>query len=474
MKLNENEFDIIVLGAGAGGLNIAGFMNRAGFRVLLIEKSDERIGGDCLNFGCIPSKALIHAAREIAAGRNAARFGVSMTGDADIKKVTEYIKEKQNAIRVRENAEYLKKQGIAVVLGHGRFSGRNEIEVAGARYIGKKIVLAAGSRPRKLDIPGIERARTFTSETIFDIDFFPRRMAVVGAGPVGLEIGQAFQRLGSVVVIIDPANAALPKEDPEIAGMVQKQMEKEGVQFFLGYTPREVEGGAVLVLESSKGTGEEKKMAFDALFAAIGRELNLEGLDLEKAGIAAKDGKIAVNEYLQTANPNVYVCGDIAGGLQFTHASELHAAVILKNFFSPWKKKLSYDHFGWVTYTSPEVATFGLSEKTLRERKIDYRALASDFREDDRAIVDDAADGKMKLFVERDGTILGGAMVAENAGELVQELMLAQTYGMKADKVFNRVYPYPVAARITKRLIGKYLSEKLTPRVKKILRFLYH
>lgn len=472
-NMKENTFDIIVIGAGSGGLNIAGFMNRVGFRVLLIDKSDAHIGGDCLNFGCVPSKALIHVARIVRAAKNASAFGVGTSGNPDWSKVRAYIKEKQDIIREHENAEWFRKKDMTVVLGVASFVSKNQVAVDGVVYSGKKIVLATGSRPRTLTGQGIEKvARVLNNENIFTMDSLPARILFLGAGPIGIELAQALSHLGSQVTVVDPGTQILGKEDREMAEVVQKELEKEGVEFRLGYALKEFTGPNEALCESKEKGAET--FQFDAVFVGIGRVLNTEGLSLEKAGIQMDEkGKLIVDPYLRTTNKNVFTCGDIAGNFQFTHAAEMHASVILKNFFSPFKKKFSGDAISWTTYTTPEVATFGVGEAELKKRGVAYTVLASDFSEDDRAITDEYQYGKTKLCIDKKGKILGGTMVAPNAGELIAELVLAQKSGLGVGALFNKTYAYPAASRINKRLASSFFASKLTDPIKTLLRMLY-
>lgn len=473
MQENSHRYDVIVIGAGSGGLNIAGFMNRVGFRVLLVDKSDEHIGGDCLNFGCVPSKALIHAARMVHEARQARKFGLDVNGSADWKKVRSYIKEKQDIIRVHENARCFREKGMDVVLGSAEFVSRGSILVNGKEYVGKKIVIATGSRPRQLVGRGIEQvSRVLNNENIFDTEELPKRLLVIGGGPIGVEIAQSLAFLGSEVTVSDPGQTILGKEDPEISSVLMEEMTKQGVTFLVGSTLKEFTSSnqATLVDDSEK----EMTISFDAVFVGIGRVLNVEGLALEKAGIAMNErGGIKVDDELRTTNKNVCLCGDIAGNFQFTHAAEMHAGLILRNFFSPFKKKFSGDHIAWTTYTFPEVASFGLWEAELKKRNIAYTVLASDFAEDDRAITDEYQYGKSKLFIATSGKILGGTMVAPNAGELVQELILANTSGLSIKHIFEKTYPYPTASRINKRIVSQYFAGKLTAGNKKMLQLLY-
>jgi len=471
MKKNKTH-DIIVIGAGSGGLNIAGFMNKAGFRVLLIDKSDKNIGGDCLNFGCVPSKALIHISRLIYSAKESKKFGIKLSGNVDIKKVTGYINQKKEHIRVHENADYFRKQGMEVVLGEAEFTDKNSVKVNGEEYTAKKIIIATGSRPRKLDTPGVEKVKNiYTNETIFDLKKLPKKLVVIGGGPIGIELGQALSRLGSKVTIINNRHLFLVKEDREISEVLKKQLESEGINIHLNCEPiKFLKENKILVKDQKEG---EKTFDFDAILVAIGRELNIPKR-LETAGIETTpdNKKIKVNSYLQTTNKNVYLCGDIAGSYQFTHAAELHAGVILSNFFSPFKKKVSYDNFSWVTYTDPEIATFGLSEQSLKKRNISYKKIIQDYSEVDRGITD-SAKGKLILFISKN-KILGGSLISPNAGEIFQELSLANSTKLNIKQIFSKIYPYPTASRINKQTITQLFAGKLTPKTKKILGFLYH
>lgn len=517
MKKEFEHFDIIVIGAGSGGLNIAGFMNRIGLKVLLIDKKEENIGGDCLNFGCIPSKALIHIAREVYAGKKAEKFGfstpaflvpafpasgflasgfpVSVSSEdlpekaIDIKKVMMYVKEKQAIIRIHENSEHFLSIGMTVLLGTATFSGQRCVMVNGKEYHGKKIIIATGSRPRKLELEGIDNIKVYTNETVFDMETLPPRFVFIGGGPISLEMGQAFAMLGSKVTIIHAGKYLLEKEDPAAGEFMERELTSMGIEFILNAKPlrfvqrsnsingvgtvdgrdREYEGE--LVVETPTG---EKHIKADALFAGIGRVLNIENLELAKAGIQLEPNtkKIIVDDYLRTTNHHVYTIGDVAGGLMFTHAAELHASTIISNFFKPFKKKINTDSFGWVTYTSPEVATFGLSAENLKKRQIKYEEVMTPLSEDDRAIVDESR-GFLKLFVGPHGKLLGGTLIAPQAGEIIGELLLAKSKGLTIGDLFNRVAPYPTAARIIRKTAGQYQSKKLTSKVKRLLRLIW-
>jgi pyruvate/2-oxoglutarate dehydrogenase complex dihydrolipoamide dehydrogenase (E3) component len=472
----KHEFDMIVIGAGSGGLSVGLFMNQAGFKVLMISKSDKDIGGDCLNDGCVPSKALIHAAKMVAQAKEAESFGLKVSGLVNIKKVVDYIQEKQSFIRSHENAKWLRDQGITVALGHACFAGKNQVEVAGKIYSGKKIVIATGSKPRKLTVEGIEKVSYFDNESIFHLDTLPEMILCIGGGPIGMEIAQALSRLGSQVTVVHKGQTILEHDDAAVTDILLERLKIEGVKFLLNsQVSKFISTNEADIVNSN---GETTVVNFDAVFVATGRVLALKPLSLPTAGIEVDGGKIVIDKYLRTTNKNVFVCGDVAGDLQFSHAAEFHARIILNNLFSPFKKKLNNEHMSWVTFTDPELATFGLSEKQLKALKISYRKLEKDFTDDDRAVVDNYQYGKLILLVSeknlfRKQVILGGTMVAPNAGELIQELILSNTNQLSVKAIFNKVYPYPVASRINQSMITDLMSEALTPMIKALLQKAY-
>jgi len=467
-----HKYDLIVIGAGSAGLSVGFFMQKAGFKILMISRKDEEIGGDCLNDGCIPSKALIHVARTAYAAKTASRFGLTVTGKVDIKKAMHYVYSRQEIIREHEDAKALRKRGITVALGEAKFINKNQVEVAGEIYEANKIVIATGSLPIKLKIPGTELIKYYDNKSIFHIDELPDRLLIIGGGPIGIEMAQAFTRLGSKVTVVDMLNRILLHDEESVVEILYKKLQQEGIVFYLEAATESFSSPNEAVLKLKNG--ESATVSFDAVFVGIGRKLELDSLELKHAGIAVKDKNIVINKYLQTTNKNIFVCGDIAGDLMFSHAAEFHARILINNFFSPLKKKLNNDHMSWVTFTDPEVAHFGLSGKQLKERGIKYVKLQQDLSGDDRAITDDFQYGSIILYISKGNVfkktkILGGTMVAPNAGELIQELILANTSGLSIKSIFNKIYPYPVASRVNQHLIVKHKEKGLTPGLKKLL-----
>ncbi len=470
--MKKRKYDIIIIGAGSGGLSTGLFMARGCVKTLMIAKSDSDIGGECLNDGCVPGKALIHVSRIIHNARLAGKFGLKVTGETDIREAINYLYEKQESIRAHENAQWLRDQEIDVELGVAAFSGKNSVVVNGEEYSAKKIIIATGSKPRKLKVPGVELVSYFDNENIFRTEHLPKRMLMIGGGPINIELGQAFRRLGSEVTIIEEEDRILMHDDETIAAILLQQLLQEGITFHFNTSIEKFTSSNEAVIKNKNGNTFIEN--FDAIFVGIGRELKLEPLHLSKAGIKTKNNKIITDQYLRTTNKNVLVCGDVASDLYFSHVAEFHARIIINNLFSPLKKKLSHDHLSWVTFSDPEVATFGLNEKQLKDRNTGYIKLQESFEDDDRAVVDNYRYAKMILLISKKNwfkkqKILGGTMIAPHAGELIQELILANAGKLSIMAIFHKIYPYPVASRINQKIITQYKQQSLTGFIKKLL-----
>lgn len=469
-------YDLIVIGAGSAGLGSAIVMNEMGFRVLLIDKKPENIGGDCLNTGCIPSKALIQVSRWAHAGKRMAEFSKHEPQHLSFEQVKAYIKSKQHIIRKHENESYLRSLGIDMAFGSACFTAKDKVEVSGKVYRAKKIIIATGSHPLRLNIPGSELVTQITSDEIFDIEQLPKEMLLVGGGPIGLEIGQAFNRLGSHVTLVEAGAQILPQVPGEISKILHQQLEAEGMQIMVNSPISSFSDKQTAII---KKDGQQKQLHFDLLFTAIGRELNHSRLIPEKAGIKVNNGMIQLDKQLRTSNKSIWVLGDAAGALQFSHLAEIHVRNTLFNFFSPFKRIFQKRHFSWVLFTEPEVAVFGLQEEDLKMQGISYTVLESGFEDDDRAIVDETTNGKLKLFISkaflpfREARILGGIMIGNMAGELIQELALAAFARLPISTIRKRVYPYPIASRINQKVFMDEYRKSFSPRIRKILRLLY-
>lgn len=453
------------------------FAAKLGLKTLLIEKTDHNIGGDCLNYGCVPSKALIHLAELFQKGKNAQAFGGEFSGKADIQKVMAYVREKQDVIRAHENATFLRNEGIDVVLGMGKFSAPDTVQVNDEYFTAPKIVIATGSRPRHIPIEGIEQVKVYDNETLFEMTEMPERFLVIGGGPIACELGQVFQRFGTQVTMVNLGERVLEKELPEFSEILENQFNKEGIQVFNQHTVQKFVDKHTAIIENVN-TKATQTIKLDAVLMAVGRVRNIEKLDLDKAGIEYEKDKIKVDKYLRTTNKRVYAVGDVAGFHQFSHAAEMHVRQLANNFLSPLKKKHDARHISWVTFTDPQVATFGYSEKDLKDKNIDYRRVETTFEDDDKAITADYEYGKLVLYLSKKSLfskekILGGSMIAPNAGELIQELILANIIGLSTSTIFDKVYPYPTASRINQAIFLEEKQELLTPTLMKLLRFLF-
>ncbi|RYY25317.1 MAG: NAD(P)/FAD-dependent oxidoreductase [Chitinophagaceae bacterium] len=471
--MQTNEYDIIIIGSGSGGLTIGLFMSQAGFRVLMISKSDRDIGGDCLNDGCIPSKALIHVAKIIHNAGLSSEFGLQINGSPDYSKVKAYIRSKQELIREHENAGWLQQQGIEVALGGASFAGKNAVEVNGKTYTGKKIVIATGSVPSGLIVPGSEKVRFLNNENIFELESLPQKLLVIGGGPIGIELAQALSRLGCRVTLIHKGKMILERDELSLAEILLARLREEGIIVELNSTVESFPASDEATINTNNGA--RKTIRFDAVLLAVGRDLSFTSLRLEKGGIQTKDEKIIVDKHLRTTNRNVFVCGDVAGDLKFSHAAEFHARILINNFFSPFKKTLHNRHMSWVTFSDPQLATFGYSEKQLKAKNIRYVKAIQDLNMDDRAVVGGFGYGRVILYITPKNIfgnqkILGGTMIAPEAGELIQELILANTTGMSINAIFNKIYPYPVAARANQALVVKLKEQELNSTIKKLLK----
>lgn len=454
------KFDAIIIGAGSAGLGMIGLCEELKWSCLVIDKEESHIGGDCLNFGCVPSKALIHLAKQFKGAHEASNYGLEVSGRADMTKILDYVHAKQAPIRAHESADYLRSKGVNLVIGEAKFSGSNTIVVNGDQYHGDKIFICTGSHPRMFPFEGLDKVEWYTNETIFyDLKTLPEKLLVVGGGPIGCEMAQVFARFGSEVTIANFGPRILGKERAEFSEILEGIFEKEGINIINGYGLKSFKDAKTAILEK-RDKSNTRELEFDAVLIAIGRGLNHKSMQVENAGIEQTEkGKLVINDYLQTTNESVYVVGDAAGMYQFSHGAEKHVKLLRNNFTSSFfKKKHNADDMSWVTFTDPEIASFGLSEKQLQDRGVNYWRQDQDFERDDRAIVGEYNYGKICLFTSRESnkekrTILGGSIIAPNAGELIQELQLAALAELPLSQFLSKIYAYPTASRINQQTI---------------------
>ncbi len=469
----EGRYNLVVLGAGTAGLVSAAGAAGLGARVALIEK--HRLGGDCLNYGCVPSKALLRCARAAAAARRAAEFGVRVPGPVavDFAEVMQRMRRLRAGISRHDSAERFRRLGVDVFLGEARFTGPDTVAVGGQTLRFVRAVIATGARPAHPDLPGIREAGFLTNETVFDLTELPRRLLVLGAGPIGCELAQAFRRFGSEVHLLNRSPGLLGKEEPEAVELVRRQLERDGVRMHLGVKVHAIERDAGQKVIAFEEAGGPVRLPVDVILVGVGRLPNVEGLGLEAAGVAYDRGGVTVNDFLRTSNPHVYAAGDVCSAYKFTHAADAMARIVLRNaLFFGWAR-VSRLVIPWCTYTDPEVAHVGLTAQQAKEQGIDVQTFRVSLETVDRAVLDGEAEGFAVAHVRR-GTdrLVGATVVAAHAGDLIGELALAMTHRLGLAALGNTVHPYPTQAEVLKKLGDAYQKTRLTPTVAQLFRWL--
>ena len=441
------EYDLVIIGGGSGGLVVASAAAQLKAKVALVERN--RLGGDCLWFGCVPSKSLIRASRAAYEVKNASRFGINCENiEIDFAKVSAHVRQAIAAIEPHDSPARFESLGVEVIFGSGQFTDRQTFEVSGRKLRARAFAIATGSRPKIPQIPGLSEAGYLTNEQVFELQKRPESLAVIGAGPIGCELGQAFSRLGCQVTIIGSREQILPKEDPEAAAVVRQQLESEGIGILTGVRAERVEifDGKKVICAGSV------RLAVDEILVAAGRVPNVESLNLEAAGVIVSEKGIAVNKKLQTANPRIYACGDVIGGYQFTHAASYEASVVLKNALFLPVSEANYRVMPWCTFTEPELARVGMTEKEARERYgDDVCVLKQDFAGVDRAVAEAATGGFAKIVVRGNGEILGAHLVGASAGELIHEVVMAMAHKLPVSALTGMIHIYPTLAEVNSK-----------------------
>ncbi|NRA02409.1 MAG: mercuric reductase [Myxococcales bacterium] len=467
-----DRYHLVVVGAGTAGLIAAGFAAGAGARVALVER--HLLGGDCLNAGCVPSKALIRSARAASAVRAAGDFGVRVPEGTrtDFGAVMRRMRELRTRISAHDSARrYRDEFGVDVFFGEASFTTPGEIEVEGRALRFRRAVIATGTRPGLPPIPGLAEARALTNESLFELTECPARLAVIGAGPIGCEMAQSFRRFGSEVTLFDSASQILIREDRDATDLVQRVLEADGVRLRLGSTIDRVDGSGVEKQVAFRdGQGRRQMLRVDEILVAAGRVPNLEGLGLERAGVECDAGGVRVDDRLRTTNSRIYAAGDVCLETRFTHAAEASARIAVRNALFLGRKRVSALVMPWTTYTDPELAHVGLSEREAERRGIAITTYRIPLDSIDRALLAGEDEGFAKLHLRRGSDrIVGATLVSRNAGELVSQVTLAMTAGIGLSKLFDVIYPYPTTAEVIKRTAGAHLRTRLTPRAAKLL-----
>ncbi len=461
-------YNMVVIGGGPAGLVTAAAAAGLGAKVALIEK--HLLGGDCLNVGCVPSKALIRAARVASEVRNASAFGVHTGGDVtvDFPAVMERMRRLRAGISHHDSAERFTSLGIDVFQGAGRFTGKNTVEVDGKTLRFRKACIATGGRARAIPVPGLKEAGFLTNESVFNLTELPRDLAVIGAGPIGSELAQSFARFGSRVHLINQQPQILAREDRAAAAVVEKAFVEEGIELYLGAKSQRVgveDGRRKIELEHD---GETRTLVVDQILVSAGRTPNVEGLGLEAAGISYDPHKgVRVDDFLRTTNPNVFGAGDVASRYQFTHAADFLARLVIRNALFMGRGRASALTIPWCTYTDPEIAHVGMYEHEAKAAGIPVTVHVQQMAEVDRAIVDGDTEGFAKVIV-KEGTdqILGATLVSSHAGDMIGEISVAMAAGMGLGKIANVIHPYPTTAEAIRKLGDAHNRTRLTPFVK--------
>ena len=466
--------DICVIGAGPGGLSVASGASQMGAKVVLIEK--HKMGGDCLNYGCVPSKALIAAAHAADEIRRSGRFGVNgHEPEIDFLKVHGHVHGVIGAIAQHDSVERFEGLGVHVIEGAARFTGEAEVEVDGHRVRARRFVIATGSSPAQPPIRGLDQVSFLTNETVFDLTERPGHLIVIGGGPIGTELAQAHRRLGARVTLLE-RQRILPNDDPDAVDFVRRRLVADGVDVRENAAVQSVvqhgNGIAVDIL----GDDGAASIEGSHILLAAGRRPNVEGLDLDAAAVRWTPKGIQVDSRLRTTNKKVFAIGDVAGGYQFTHMAEYHAGIIIRNALFHLPAKVRNDAVPWVTYADPELAHVGLMEDEARRRHGDaIRVLTWPFSDNDRARTERQTDGMIKVVVGRKARVVGATIVGAHAGELILPWALAIQQKLKIGALATLVAPYPTLGDVSKRVAGSYYAPSLfSERTRKLVGFLQH
>jgi pyruvate/2-oxoglutarate dehydrogenase complex dihydrolipoamide dehydrogenase (E3) component len=458
----KGTYDLVVIGGGTAGLVSAVGAAGLGARVALVERG--RLGGDCLNTGCVPSKAMLRTARAIGELRRAQGLGVRVTGfDVDFPAVMRRVRRRRAGLAVNDSAQRLTGLGIHVFFGNAAFIGAREVAVGSQTLRFKRAAIATGSRPAVPPIDGLADTPYLTTETVFELTDPPGRLLIIGGGPIGCELSQAFARLGSHVTVFDQVPRLLASDDPDAAVIVQRALTADGVQFELGVTITCVfhRDGVMVVRFRRSVNGPEEQIAGDRLLVATGRAPNTDGLDVTRAGIATGPRGIVVDDRLRTSNRRVYAAGDVCSRFQFTHAADAMARIVIQNALFFGRKRVSALTIPWCTYTDPEVAHVGLATEDTTTQGPRVRTILVPLSDVDRAVLDDETEGFIRVRHDG-GRLLGCTIVAAHAGEMIGQASYAMARGASLTEFASTIYAYPTQAEALRKIGDAYQRSRLT------------
>lgn len=469
MSPKDCTHDVVVLGGGAAGLTAAGIAASLGAKTALIERGP--LGGDCTWHGCVPSKTLLKSAKIAHHVRHASRYGlIDQPAKLDFGAVMEHLRTvRQEVYDEADDPSIYEAMGVDVISGDARFLDEHRIEIARddghtQRVSARYIIIAAGASAAAPPIDGLEDVDYLTSETLFDLDTLPERLAIVGAGPIGTEMAQAFQRLGAQVTVLDRSGRILAKDDPELAEMLRQTLQKEGVEYVFGADVKRVAQPNGTIQIEVEQNGEARTLEADALLLATGRAPNMEGLRLEAAGVERTKEGITVSDRCRTSQRHIYAIGDVTGRYQFTHMSEHMAKVATTNALLKVPMKIDDRHVPWVTYADPELAHVGATEAQLQEKGARYEVYRFPYSKLDRALTESETTGLVKVYATKwTGRILGASILGERAGDLICEYALAMKNGVTLRQIADTIHPYPSYGLGVRRAADQWYAEKQRP-----------
>jgi pyruvate/2-oxoglutarate dehydrogenase complex dihydrolipoamide dehydrogenase (E3) component len=473
---HKHDYDLGIIGGGAAGLTAASGAARLGARTLLIEK-EEKLGGDCLHYGCVPSKTLIHTAKAMHTIKNSQQYGLPLVepGPVDYSLVRQRILDVISIIQKHDSEERFCQLGAKVKFGTASFVDEHSVLLDNQRVTAAKWLIAAGSSPGIPDIPGLNKTPYITNKEIFYLDHLPQSMIILGGGPIAVEMAQAMNRLGVKVSVIQRSRQILSKEDKDMADELLDILKTEGVDFYLGSNVLEVKDlGEQKQAMIKDPSGAQKKLSAETLLVALGRTPNTDGLDLENAGVKFSPGGIQVDARLRTSKKHIFAAGDITGDYQFTHAAAYEGGIVLANAVFRLPRKTDYTFLPWCTYTDPELAGVGMNEKRAALAGIDHDVWIEEFSGNDRSLAMGNTAGKIKLILDKKEKVMGVQILGPGSGELINEWVAVLSGKVKLSTLASAVHPYPTLGEINKRVAGSYLTPKIfSEKIKKGLKFFF-
>lgn len=459
------QFDLVIIGGGVAGLVTASGAAQFGAKVALVEK--ESLGGDCLHWGCVPTKTLVQSAKVTSLMRRSEEFGIEKSGvQVNFQKVMNRMRSVQERIGKNDDPERFRKMGVELFFGEGKFIDPHTFEVNGKTLKGKKFLIATGSRPIFLPIPGLKESGALTNITALKLDYLPKSMVILGAGPIGLEFAQVFSRLGTKVTVIEKMGQILPREDKEVADALEEILKKEGIEIVTCMEVKEVkkEGSGKRLLAAQCEIHGSLNLEADEIMIAIGRAPNVEGLNLNLIGVEHDKKGIKVDLTLRTTQKHIFAAGDVTGLFPFTHVAEYQAGIVVSNALFPFvNRKADYRVVPWVTYTDPELGRVGLTEEEAKKEygEKNIQVFRFQFEDVDRAVIEGEGHGLIKLVCDKKNQILGAHLLGPNAGELLHEFVLAMKARIPITQISQTIHVYPTLSQAVKRACDQYYREKL-------------